>query len=137
MSVEIYGQRFQAGQPAGLLVQALLQAFAPLLLRVEPQALVLAADGSAGGGTQVLVNTGAPAVYAFTVLRPVCDPRLYAALLALLQQPGTVVYAPGSRPVVAHPAAAAELPPQMLAALGAPVCVGTADALHDALFEES
>lgn len=137
MSVEIVGQRFQAGQPAGLPVQALLQAFAPLLLRVEPQALVLATEGSAGAGTQVLVDTEVPTVHAFTVLRPVCDPRLYAALLALLQLPGTVVYAPGSRPVVAHPAAAAELPPQMLAALGAPVCVGSADALLDALFEAS
>jgi hypothetical protein len=134
MSIEIYGSRFRDGELAGLEFSALIGAFAGLMVRQEPEALVLRLEDSGGVTTLLGFKTSGGEVISLCVPRPVADPRLYAALLELLQHEGVVVYAPGSAPVFGDPASERHLPEGMRSALGIGVVVETVDALKNALF---
>lgn len=137
MSIEIYGSRFRLGLGVGIPVDGLSRAFAGLVVQTEPGAWLLDLAGGGGGGvyTRLQFQTAQPETPTFALARPVDDPRLFQALYKVLQLEGVVVYAPGSPPVLGHPASALHLPADMAAALGPSVWVDSARALRSALLD--
>jgi hypothetical protein len=134
MSIEIYGSRFSHGQSVGIRVEVLSQAFAGLVARIEPEAFMLDLGPCGEVQTPLYLQAHEEETTSFSVARPVDDPRLYKALLQVLQHEGVVLYAPGSPPVLGHPKSAGHLPEDMADALGAGVVVSSASALQSALF---
>jgi len=67
--------------------------------------------------------------------RPCGDLRLWEALLSILRMGSIVIFWPGGPPVVSDETAAANLPPDMTAALGPTKCVRSAQELLRAVQE--
>ncbi len=134
MSIEIYGSRFRDGEFAGIEFSALAGAFAGLMVKQEPEEIVLELNGTGCAPTSVFFRRAGNEVTSFNVMRPVDDARFYEALLQILQYEGVVVYTPGSPPVLGLAASVKHLPEGMSSALGPGVVVQTAIALRTALF---
>lgn len=134
MSTEIYVSRFRHGEPAKFPAGELEISFAGLIARPEPNGILLKLghDERAfvtfqGGGSSLETES-------FTVSRPVDDVRLYEAIFRVLQNEGSVAYAPGSPLVIASAMSKEHLPEGMTEALGAPVSASSAKALREVLF---
>ncbi len=122
---EVFVQSFKAGEPAGLPRRAVRDAFGAYATESEPNFWRLRYDEvnhcdiyvSAHAGDETLVD-------GFMVSRPCGDGRLEDALAAILAFGNVVLYFPGCQaPLVARSSVIPHLPPDMVEALGQPVCV--------------
>jgi hypothetical protein len=133
VSTEIYCSRFKMAQFAPIPKRALaeaLNAVCDVDLNVSvPDQLPRSRFYSAlGFSASELGVTG------LVVERPSTDTQLYGALLSLLRLEGAVAYAPGSAPIIGHPATVKHLPPSLVASLGSPRLAGTSAELAAGLF---
>lgn len=118
----------------GLQPSEFAESFKGLVARAEAGAFLLDLGGSEEALTRVSFQERGGEVASFCVIRPVDDLRLFEALLHVMSHEGVVLYAPGSPPVVGHPATAGHLPKEMTEALGAAVVTSSAGAAREALF---
>lgn len=138
MSFEVYLQVFADGAPAGLALDAIRAAFAGHLVELEPD--FWRADYADGQSCDLFLQPpakGDARVHCLSVHRPCPDPRLWHALYALLQTPGSLLHFPGGvAPLARDPAAAvAGMSASTLESLGTPVPVDSAEALQAAVVE--
>lgn len=74
-------------------------------------------------------TTDSATLQSFYVERPCGDVRLWEALLAAMKMGSVVMFWPGGPPVVADGAAGTDLPADMIAALGSPRTIRSAEEL--------
>ncbi len=124
MSFDLYLACFRAGVPQSFEARILNDVIAPYIARQESRCYVLCFDGPKTSACDVYVDTKAERISSFSINRPVTDLRLYAALLKVLQTPGTVMYMSGEcPPMVGNHHSMAELPQDMVESLGEPVLI--------------
>ena len=124
MSLDLYVGSFHAGEPQSFQARVLTDAIEPYIVGKEPTCYVLRFVGDKTSDCDLYVDTEADRISNFSINRPVSDERLYAALLQVLQSPGTVMYMSGEcPPLVGNHQSMAELPPDMVESLGKPVLI--------------
>jgi hypothetical protein len=134
MSTEIYVNRFRHGEAARFPAGELERSFAGVVAKTEADMLLLKLGDSEEVFVTLQARGGSLETDSFTVSRPVDDVRLYEALLMVLQNEGSVAYAPGSPLVVAIAVSKDHLPEDMTEALGGSVKASSASGLREALF---
>lgn len=122
MSFDLFVGCFEEGDLASFPTEVVINAFAAHTLEVEPDCLRLAYDDSGIACTYVYLDTSAPHTSHFSVNRPVDDPALYEALLAILREGNLALYMAGDcPPLLGRAETANHLPADMIEALGEPV----------------
>jgi hypothetical protein len=122
MSLDLDLSRWHGGAPWPMATASFLAPFLPLVARREPRCLVLGLPNDQDSA--LLVDWSALAVSSATLNRPVDDLMLWQALHDALRQPGMVLIVPDAvPPLIGGAASAAQLPADMVAALGAPAVV--------------
>jgi hypothetical protein len=137
VSFDVYVQYFAAGQPAGIDEARVRGAFAEARIEdVDDDYWILHFDDD-DATTDLFLGPHPldPArVHGVSLHRPARAQALWDGIWRLLDAPGAVFHFPGVHaPLVRDPGAAAALPPDLRAALGAPVQAQSAQALLDAL----
>ena len=132
MSFDLYVGSFHAGEPQSFQACVLNDAIEAYIVDKEPTGYVLRFDGDKTSGCDLFVDTEAERISNFSIHRPVSDERLYAALLQVLQSPGTVMYMSGEcPPLVGNYHSMAELPAGMIESLGKPVLIAQPHQLQE------
>lgn len=128
MSFDLYLQAFRLGEPAGLPIQEVRDAFGPELLELEEDfwQVRYAPDQSSDLFLQPL--PGQPQlIHCLSIHRPCTDSRLFEAAWRLLGMTGTVLYFPGcAEPLARDLLAGAAMPSDMRRSLGAPTVIARA-----------
>lgn len=122
MSFDIFLGAFRQGEPAAFDRAIVEDAFHPLIASRDHHGWALTCDS--------FVHIGdASAITHVTINRPNFTPAFQDALFEVLRRAPAVLFWPGSGPhpriCAADPAVVAELPPDMIEALGAPVIVAS------------
>lgn len=132
MSVEIYVQGFNRGEPAGLPLASILEMLSPTAGVGSSGRYSLEYDSLNSCEFSVDIDSGR--AVSITVFRPCGDIRLYDALFAILKSGPYVAYAPGSPPFAADSGVSEQLPDGMVEGLGQVIEVRSGSNLCDALF---
>lgn len=132
MSFDLFVGCFEEGDLASFPTEVVVTAFAPYTLAVEPDCLPLAFDDSGMACTYVYLDTTTPHTSHFSVNRPVDDPALYEALLAILRSANLALYMAGNcPPLLGRAETARHLPADMIEALGEPVLLKEANEIFE------
>jgi hypothetical protein len=127
MSFDLFIGSFADGEPAQFPLNLLRKHFGSLIADVTPQCFVLRFGPELGDTCDLYVDTAAQAVNGFCISRPRDDARLFAAVFAVLQEPGFVLYMSSDcPPLVGNPKTAERLPIGMVEDLGRPVLLSSA-----------
>lgn len=122
MSFDLFVGCFEEGELARFPTQVVLDAFAPHTLAIEPDCLQLAFADSTVACTHLYLDTSAALTSQLSVNRPVDDPALFEALLAILRSAHLAPYMAGDcPPLLGRAETARHLPADMIEALGEPV----------------
>ena len=127
MSFDLFVQCFENGEPAGIPLDAVRNAFGAALSEPETSFWSL----SFGVGESCCLSLSplpgfSSQVHNITVERPCSNMRLWQGLTQLLAHRHTVLYFPGcSGPLLSSSSAALHLPHDMLEALGEPILVSS------------
>ncbi|PTU75170.1 hypothetical protein [Pseudomonas mangrovi] len=128
MSFDLFVGCFENGELASFPTEVVINAFAAHTLAIDPDGLRLAYDDSGMACTYVYLDTSAPRTSHFSVNRPVDDPALYQALLAILREGHLALYMAGDcPPLLGRAETARHLPADMIEALGEPVLLKEAN----------
>lgn len=128
MSFDLFVGCFEQGDIASFPAELVISAFAPFTLVVEPGGLILGFDDSGTPCTYVHLDMAATQISDFSVNRPVDEPALYEALLAILRSAPVALYMAGEcPPLIGRAETARHLPPDMIETLGEPVLLQRAE----------
>lgn len=122
MSFEVYLQAFHNRQESGFAPERVRELLGEHLTEVEPDFWQIRFSSSESSDLFLSpANTEALQIHSISVHRPCNDSRLWEALFALLEVPGSIFYFPGClAPLTRDPAAADSLPTELLEDLGQP-----------------
>jgi len=128
MSFDVYLQCHDAGQPAGILRAAVRRLFPVVDAESELDYWQLRYDDL--NSCKMSVNalpSSLELLHSISVNRPCGDMRFFESVLAVMRLGNVVFYFPGCpAPLVAGDPVGAHLPPDMIEALGQPICVQSA-----------
>ena len=128
MSFNIFFQTFESGVVSTFPRALLESAVAPYIAHREAGCLVLSFGDA--GEPEIYVDD-AENVESFMVAHPPVAPIFWDMMFGLLQQTAGVLFWPGGGCVVANARAAAELPADMVEALGPPIVIGDGARIAD------
>lgn len=129
MSFEVFVQCFRNGSRAGIPRDQVRSAFGKFLTEAEPLYWTVRYDDENYCQVAVDIHDGDKnLVHHLCIESPCGDKRLWDALVTILKLGTVVLYFPGDAPpLVAENSVVAHLPPDMVEALGTPICIQTGD----------
>lgn len=128
MSFDLYLQAFDNGNPAGIALEIIRDAFGSQVIEVDEDywQVQYGNEDSSDIFLQALPDESS-LIHTISIHRPCRDVRLWQSIWLLLELPGTVFYFPGcDAPLTRDPMAAIAMPDDMLASIGEPVIVSSA-----------
>lgn len=135
MSFDLYVQVFVDGSEGGFPPQLLREAVGEPLVELEDDFWqVRYSDAESSDFFLQPCAHDASLIHTLSIHRPCNDPRLWRALYALLEFPGTLFHFPGcTAPLTRDANIAAAAPRALLAALGAPLRIDSPAQLRQAI----
>jgi hypothetical protein len=131
MSFQVYLQAFSHGEPTGIALQRIRDAFPAILNGLEDDywQVTFSADAASDVFLQFLSGS-AELVHSISFDRLHADKRLWHGMYQLLLEHGAVFYFPGNAaPLIRHQGAYDQLPADLRQSLGTPVIVSDALAI--------
>jgi hypothetical protein len=128
MSFQVYLQAFHNGEPAGIALQRIRDAFPAILNKIEDDywQVNFSADMSSDVFLQFL-SGNTELVHSISFDRLHADKRLWQGIYELLHQHGTVFYFPGATaPLIRNQGAYHQLPAELQQSLGIPIIISDA-----------
>ncbi len=133
MSLDVYLQCF-GGEPAGI-SRAAVRALFPIVEQTsEPDYWSVLYDPA--NSCKINITPAASCddlITSLSVNRPCGDLRFWESILAILRMGSVILYWAGGGPLVGSDGVAAELPAEIVEALGQPLSVSTAQDIVDAI----
>ena len=125
MSFDLYLQRFESGEAAGIALDIVRDAFGSHVIEVDEDywQLQYGSDDSSDIFLQTLPDDSS-LIHTISVHRPCRDARLWQSIWLLLEMPGTLLYFPGcDAPMSRDSQIALALPDDMRTQMAAPLLV--------------
>jgi hypothetical protein len=132
MSYDVWVSSFRKDDEVAVSRDTLREMFGPYLTEIDSTFWRVRYDDTNGADIYLHLHASDPKqITGVSVNRPCGDDRLWASLTRLLRAGPFVFYAPDGPPVIADSAVTADLPSEMIAALGEPVCLSDSEIIID------